>query len=202
MCFTRAIENIVEEVADPDDLIADFVANPLMVIFAFTAALASLFLILLFAITLILLVLAIGPIDVLLVLMLLSFVVLVGAIVAFLYVRTDIPAGVYHKINNAFEQADDSSEKEGSMTQEEAIKQVKTSMLRGHLTTTNLIRHSTTCSQARIPRKLSSDTRKITTRRNANGKLIDCGYHNTILPATSDISTRNKRIRACEAGRW
>jgi len=30
MCFTRAIENIVEEVADPDDLIADFVANPLM----------------------------------------------------------------------------------------------------------------------------------------------------------------------------
>jgi hypothetical protein len=127
------IENIVEEVADPDDLIADFVANPLMVIFAFTAALASLFLILLFAITLILLVFAIGPIDVLLVLMLLSFVVLVGAIVAFLYVRTDIPAGVYHKINNALEQADDSPEKEGSMTQKEAIKQVKNQYASGAL---------------------------------------------------------------------
>lgn len=35
------IEDIVEEIADPEDLIEDIVANPLMVLFAFTAALAG-----------------------------------------------------------------------------------------------------------------------------------------------------------------
>lgn len=127
------IEDIVEEIADPDDLIEDFVANPLMILFAFTAALAGLFLLCLFVLTLILLVLAFGPVEVLVLLMILSFVVFAGSVGAFLYVRTDIPSDVYHKINNALEQADDSPETEGAMTETEAIEELKNQYAAGNL---------------------------------------------------------------------
>lgn len=127
------IEDIVEEVADPEDLIEDFTANPLMIIFAFTAALAGLFLLFLFLITLVLLVLAFGPVEVLVLLMMLSFVVFVGSVSAFLYVRTDIPSDMYHKINNALEQADDSPRKEGPMTEKEAIEELKYQYAAGNL---------------------------------------------------------------------
>ena len=127
------IEDIVEEIADPEDLIEDFIANPLMVFFAFTAVLAGLFLFLLFLITLVLLVLAFGPVEVLVLLMVLSFVVFVGSIGAFLYVRTDIPSDVYHKINTALERADDSSQKEGPMTEKEAIEGLKDQYAAGNI---------------------------------------------------------------------
>lgn len=127
------IEDIVEEVADPEDLIEDFEANPPMVLFAFAAALAGLFLLVLFVITLILLVLATGPVEALVVLMVVSFVVLVGAVAAFLYVRTDVPSDVYHKITDALEQADDSPEKEGPMTEKEAIEELKDQYAAGNL---------------------------------------------------------------------
>jgi len=127
------IEDIVEEVADPEDLIEDFIANPLMVIFALMAALAGLFLVFLFLITLVLLVLAFGPVEVLALLMVLSFVVFVGSVAAFLYVRTSIPSDVYHKINNALEQAEDSPSKEGPMTEKEAIKELKDQYAVGNL---------------------------------------------------------------------
>lgn len=127
------IEDIVEEVADPDDLVEDFVANPLMVLLALTAALAGLFLLFLFLLTLVLLVLAFGPVEVLVLLMMLSFIVLVSAVAAFLYVRTDIPSDVYHKVNNALEQADNSPEKGGPMTEKEAIEELKDQYAAGHL---------------------------------------------------------------------
>lgn len=127
------IEDIVEEVADPEDLVEDFDANPLMVLFAFTAALAGLFLFFLFLITLVLLVLAFGPVEVLVLLMMLSVVILIGSIAAFLHVRTDIPSDVYLKINNALEQADDSPEKEGPMTEKAAIEVLKDQYAAGNL---------------------------------------------------------------------
>lgn len=127
------IEDIVEEVADPEDLIEDFIANPLMILFAFTAVLAGLFLLLLFLITLVLLVLAFGPVEVLVLLMVLSLVVLVGSVAAFLYVRTDIPSDVYHRINDALEQADDSPETDGPMTEKEAIEELKDQYAAGNL---------------------------------------------------------------------
>lgn len=89
-----------------------------MILFAFTTALAGLFLLLLFLITLVLLILAFGPVEVLVLLMMLSLVVVVGSVAAFLYVRTDIPSDVYHRINDALEQAGDSPEKEDPMTNE------------------------------------------------------------------------------------
>jgi len=127
------IEDIVEEIADPEDLIEDFVANPLMILFAFTAALAGLFCLVLFVLTLVLLVLAFGSVEVLVLLMGLSFVVFVGSVGAFLYVRTNIPSDVYHKINNALEQADDSSETAGPMTEKEAIEELKNQYAAGNI---------------------------------------------------------------------
>lgn len=127
------IEDIIEEVADPEDLIEDFITNPLMVLFAFIAALAGIFLLVLFVVTLVLLVLAFGPVKVLALLMVVSFVVCVGSVMAFLYVRTDIPSDVYQKINNALEQADDSPEKEGPMSEKEAIEKLKEQYAAGDL---------------------------------------------------------------------
>jgi hypothetical protein len=119
------IEDIVEEVADPEELIEDFIANPLMILFAFVAAVSALFLFVLFLITLILLVLAFGPVEVVVLLMLLNFFVFIGSIVAFLHVRTSIPSDVYDKINTALEQADDSPEQGDQMTEKEAIEELK-----------------------------------------------------------------------------
>lgn len=127
------IEDIVEEIADPEDLIEDFIANPLMILFAFIAALAGLFLLVLFLITLVLLVLAFGPVEVLVLLTVLSLVVFVGSVAAFLHVRTDIPSDMYHKINTALEQADDSPQKEGPMSEKEAIEELKNQYARGNL---------------------------------------------------------------------
>jgi len=119
------IEDIVEEVTDPEDLIEDFIANPLMILFAFIAALSAFFLLVLFIITLVLLVLAFGPVEVVVLLMLLNVFLLVGSVAAFLYVRTSIPSDVYDKINTALEQADDSSGQGGPMTEKEAIEELK-----------------------------------------------------------------------------
>jgi len=127
------IEDIVEEIADPEDLIEDVVANPLMVLFAFTAALAGFFLLVLFVVTLVLLGLAFGPVELLAVLLVLSSVVFVGSVAAFLYVRTDIPSDVYRNVNDALEQAEDSPETEGSMTEKEAIEELKDQYASGNL---------------------------------------------------------------------
>ena len=104
-----------------------------MVLFAFIAALAGLFLLFLFLITLVLLVLAFGPVEVLVRLMMLSFVVFVGSIAAFLYARTNISSDAYRKINNALEQAEDSPKKEGSMSEKEAIEERKHQYAAGNL---------------------------------------------------------------------
>ncbi|MFT4909111.1 MAG: hypothetical protein ACI9TI_000264 [Natronomonas sp.] len=127
------IEDIVEEIADPEDLIEDIVANPLMVLFAFTAALAGGVLLLLFLLTLVLLVLAFGSVEVLVLLMLLSVVVLIGSIAAFLYVQTDIPSDIYQKLNTALEQADGQPEKGDSMTEKAAIEELKDKYAGGKL---------------------------------------------------------------------
>jgi hypothetical protein len=127
------IEDVVEEVADPEDLIEDLVDDPLMVLFAFLAALAGFFLVFLFLLTLVLLVLAFGPIEVLAFLIALSFLVFAGSVAAFLYVRTDIPADVRDKIDDALEQADDPPEGDGPMTERAAIEALKAEYAAGTL---------------------------------------------------------------------
>ncbi len=169
------IEDIVEEVADPEELIEDFIANPLMILFAFVAAVSALFLFVLFLITLILLVLAFGPVKVVVLLMLLNFFVFVGSIVAFLYVRTSIPSDVYNKINTALEEADDSPKQGGQMTKKKLSRSSNTSTLWGTSTTTNLIRPSTRRLRATIPRQSSNDTQRLTVKKNIRGDSYESG---------------------------
>lgn len=127
------IEDIVEEVADPEDLIEDFVVNPLMVLFAFTAALAGMFQLVLLLGVLVLLALAFGPIEALAFLAVLSFVVFAASVAGFLYVRTGIPSDVYRTVEDALNRADDAPPKDGRMTQKEAIEELKRQYAAGNL---------------------------------------------------------------------
>lgn len=127
------IEDIVEELADPEDLFEDFAANPLMVVFAFVAAVAGIFALFLFLITAVVLVFAFGSIWLFVALAVVSVLVMTVAIGAFLYVRTDIPSDVYRKITEARERADDTPKGDGSMTEQEAVDELKDQYARGNL---------------------------------------------------------------------
>lgn len=127
------IEDIVEEVADPEDLVEDFFINPLMVLFAFTAALAGVFLLVLLLGVLVLLALAFGPIEALAFLTVLSFVVFAASVAGFLYVRRGIPSDVYSRVEDALNRADDAPPKDGRMSEKEAIEELKQQYAAGNL---------------------------------------------------------------------
>lgn len=127
------IEDIVEEVVEPEEFLEDFVENPLLVIFAIVAGFAAILTVLLLLFTVALLVLAVGPVGILVLLTVLNLLLLGLAIAGFLYVRTDIPSDVQQKINDALREADDTPKKEGSMTEEEAVTELKEEYARGNL---------------------------------------------------------------------
>jgi low affinity Fe/Cu permease len=87
----------------------------------------------LFLLTTLLLVLAIGPIKLLAVLTVVSFLTMLLGIGAFLYMRTDIPANVQEKIDAALQQADETPNNEGGMTEQEAINEIKIKYANGDI---------------------------------------------------------------------
>ena len=97
------------------------------------AGLAGVIALFLFLLTTLLLVLAIGPIKLLAVLTVVSFLTMLLGIGAFLYLRTDIPATVQEKIDDALQQADETPNKEGGMTEQEAINEIKIKYANGDI---------------------------------------------------------------------
>lgn len=91
------IEDLLKEIAEPDELIEDFVADPVVILCGLLAGIAGVVAFGLFMLTILLLLLAIGPIRILAVLTIVSFLTMLLAIGAFLYIRTDIPADVQQK---------------------------------------------------------------------------------------------------------
>lgn len=118
------IEDIAEEVAEPADLIEDFVESPAMVLVALLAAGAAVFTLLMLAVAVIG-ALVFGFVWVAVVLALFGLFVTIGAIAVFLYVRTDIPSGVRRRIEDAREQADDTPRESAQMSEEEAIDELR-----------------------------------------------------------------------------
>jgi low affinity Fe/Cu permease len=127
------IEDLLEEIAEPEELIEDFVADPLVILVGLVAGIAGVIALFLFLLTALLLVLTIGPIRLLAVLTVVSFLTMLLGIGAFLYMRTDIPANVQEKIDAALQQADETPNNEGGMTEQEAINEIKTQYANGDI---------------------------------------------------------------------
>jgi hypothetical protein len=127
------IEDVVEEVFEPEDLLGDLIENTAMVVIALIAGFAAVLTFLLFFLTVVLALLSVGPVTILAALTFLNFFVVGLAVGAFLYIRTDIPADVRKKLRSAREQADDTPHDDGSMTQQEAVDELKEQYAEGEI---------------------------------------------------------------------
>lgn len=134
------IEDIVEEVAEPEDLLEDFVENPLLIVFALVAAATALFTLLLLAAAVIFLVFAVGPVAVVVALALVGLVLSGLAVAGFVYFRTDIPSDIQQKIETARQRSADTPEHDATMSEQEAIDELKSQYAQGELTDRELER--------------------------------------------------------------
>jgi len=127
------IEEIAEEVADPEDLIEDFVEDPLTILVALVAAGAALFTLLMVLVTIVFLAFEFGLLLVVVGLAVLGLLATVLAVAAFLYLRRGIPHEVRREISEARRRADDGHPRDGSMTEQEAIDELKEQYAEGEL---------------------------------------------------------------------
>jgi len=134
------IEDVVEEIAEPEELLEDFVDNPLLIAFALVAAAAALVTVLLVTATLLFLLFAVGPVAVVASLAIVGVLLTILAVTGFVYLRTDIPSDVRQKIEAARERSDDTRKRGASMSEQEAIDELKTQYAEGALTESELER--------------------------------------------------------------
>jgi membrane protein implicated in regulation of membrane protease activity len=130
------IEDIFEEILEPDELLEDLVSNTIAVAFALLAGFAALLTLLVLAVTVALLVVSSGSaalVAALVTIAVLSLFLTVLAVVGFLYFRPSIPSEVRDKIDSALARADDEPEGDGSMTEEEAIEELKQEYANGNI---------------------------------------------------------------------
>ena len=133
------IEDIVEEIADPEELLEDFLETPLLIAVALGAAVAAVLTVLLVLATVVVLVLA-GPVVVLASLAFLGFLLTTSAVVGFVYLRTDVPAEGQRMIDAARERSDGTPHEGASMSERDAIDELKTQYAAGELTELELER--------------------------------------------------------------
>lgn len=127
------IEDVVEEIADPEELVEDLIENPFVILFGLVAGFAGLLTLLLVAVTITAVLLSIGPVAILVGLTVVMTLVLLVAVGAFLYVRTDIPSNVQQKIDSALARADDTPHEGEETTEQEAIDELKELYAAGEL---------------------------------------------------------------------
>jgi hypothetical protein len=132
------IEDIVEELADPEELVEDFVESPLLVVLALGAAVAAVGTVLLLLLTLLLLLLAVGPVAVLASLVVVGVLLTTLAVGGFVYFRTDIPADVRRTIEAARERSASTPRDGATMSEQEAIDELKAQYAAGTLTESEL----------------------------------------------------------------
>jgi len=127
------IEGIAEEIGDPEDLLEDFAVDPLTVAVALVAALTGLFTLLMLLLAAVLFVFRYGLLPVVVVLAVFGLLLTVAAVVAFLYVRPDMPFEVHREVESARERADDTRPADGSMTEQEAVDALKRQYAEGEI---------------------------------------------------------------------
>lgn len=134
------IEDIAEEILEPAALLEDFVETPLLVAFALGAAVAAVLTVLFVLLTLLFVLFAIGPIAVVASLVIAGGVLTMLTVAGFIYFRPDIPASVRRKIEAAREHSDGTRRDGASMSEQEAIDELKTQYVEGTLTEPELER--------------------------------------------------------------
>jgi hypothetical protein len=134
------IEDIVEEIAEPDELVEDFLETPLMIAFALAAGVAAVLTLLLVAVTLLFALFALGPVAVAASLVVVSGLVTLLTVAGFVYFRTEIPADLRRTIEAARARSDGTRREDASMSEAEAIDELKTRYARGRLTEAELER--------------------------------------------------------------
>jgi hypothetical protein len=130
------IEDIFEEVLEPGELLEDLASNTIAVVFALVAGFAALLTLLLLAVAVVLFALSVGPVAAvvaLAVLAMFGLLLTVLAVGGFLYFRTSLRSDIQQKIDDALARADDEPQKEGSMTEEQAIAELKREYAEGNI---------------------------------------------------------------------
>ncbi|MXR52532.1 hypothetical protein GRX03_13055 [Halovenus sp. WSH3] len=127
------VEDVIEEVGDPEELVGDLIEDPFVIVFGLVAGFAGLLTMLLFAVTVGAILLSVGPLWILVSLTVFMFLVLLLAFGAFLYVRTSLSDSVQQKFDEALARADTNSNSTGSMTEQEAIDELKRLYAEGDL---------------------------------------------------------------------
>jgi hypothetical protein len=134
------IEDIAEEVLEPAELLEDSIETPLLVVFALGAAIAAILTVLLLLLTLLFVLFAIGPVAVVASLVLVGGMLTMLTVAGFVYLRPDIPSSVRRKIEAARKRSDDTRREGASMSEQEAIDELKAQYVKGELTESELER--------------------------------------------------------------
>ena len=134
------IEDIVEEVTEPAELLEDFVEAPLLIVFALGAAVAAVLTLVLMLVTLLFVLFAVGPVAVVASLVLVGGLLTGFTVAGFVYLRPEIPASVRRKIDAARERSDSTRRDGASMSEQEAIDELKRQYVEGTLTEPELER--------------------------------------------------------------
>jgi len=128
------IEDIAEEVFEPDELVEDLLENTVVIAVALLATFAAVLTFVLFALTILLYFVAPALALFVAIFAIFGLVVTMLAVVGFLYIRTDIPDHVRRKIESAEEQASDDPRTGASMTEEDAVEELKSKYANGEIT--------------------------------------------------------------------
>lgn len=134
------IEDVVAELAEPADLLEDLLENPLVVVFALGAAVAAVLTVLTVLATLLLLLFAVGPVAVVASFVLVGALLTTLAVAGVVYFRTDIPASVRRTIDAARDRSDATPPEGASMSEQDAIDELKAQYAEGALTEAELER--------------------------------------------------------------
>jgi hypothetical protein len=134
------IEDIVEELTEPAALLEDFVEAPLLIVFALGAAVAAVLTLVLMLMTLLFVLFAVGPVAVVASLVLVGGLLTMLTVAGFVYLRPEIPASVRRKIDAARERSDSTRRDGASMSEQEAIDELKRQYVEGTLTEPELER--------------------------------------------------------------
>ncbi len=130
----------LEEFVELDDVVEDVFDNALAGAAAVAAVIAGLLTLLLVVATVALLVLSVGVFRAVAVLAIVTSLITLAAVGAFLYFRTTIPDHVQSRIDEALARADDTPPGDGTMSEQEAIEAVKEQYADGDLTNRELER--------------------------------------------------------------
>lgn len=134
------IEDIVEEITEPAALLEDFLDAPALILLALGAAVAAVLTLLLLLLTLLFVLFAVGPVAVVASLVFVGGVLTMLTLAGFVYLRPDIPASVRRKIDAARERSDETRRAGASMSEQEAIDELKAQYVEGTLTEPELER--------------------------------------------------------------